>query len=220
MTTFRLEVEGDLACFTRPEMKVERVSYDMITPSAARAIFESILWKPSMRWEIQRIELLKPIRWITVRRNEVASKSPTPTVQSVMRGGDADLGLYMDEDRQQRASLLLRDVAYRLEARIVVTDPSSREPLVKFEEMFRRRAQHGQCVNQPYLGCREFACRFRLLDNTAVQRPALDESRDLGLMLYDLDYADPEHPSPVWFRARLDHGSVAVPAPGSTELLR
>lgn len=220
MTTFCLEVEGDLACFTRPEMKAERVSYEVITPSAARAIFEAILWKPAIDWEVERIEVLRPIRWLTIRRNEVASKVPTATVQAAMRTGSGSLGLYVDEDRQQRSSLLLRDVAYRLHARLVAGRRPTGEPLAKYEQIFRRRAARGQCVNQPYLGCREFDCRFRLIDGRANDPPTLEETRDLGVMLYDLDFADPERPAPIWFRARMERGVVAVPGRASPELLR
>lgn len=220
MTTFCLEVEGDLACFTRPEMKAERVSYDVITPSAARAIFEAILWKPAIDWEVERIDVLRPVRWLTIRRNEVASKVPVTSVRAAMRAGTGMLALYADEDRQQRGSLLLRDVAYRLHARLVPGRGARGEPLAKYEDMFRRRAAHGQCVTQPYLGCREFACRFRLVDAAEDVAQALAETRDLGLMLYDLDYADPDRPAPLWFHARMQDGVVAVPGRASPDLLR
>lgn len=121
MTSFCLEVEADLACFTRPEMKVERVSYDVITPSAARAIFEAILWKPALDWEVTRIDVLRPIRWLTLRRNEVASKVPLGSVRKAMREGSGSLGLDVEDDRQQRASQLLRDVGYRIHARMLVS---------------------------------------------------------------------------------------------------
>lgn len=137
-----------------------------------------------------------------------------------MRAGSGALGLYVDDDRQQRGSLLLRDVAYRLHARLVSGRGTVGEPLAKYEDMFRRRAARGQCVTQPYLGCREFACRFRLVEGPSDRRAALDETRDLGVMLYDLDYADPERPAPIWFRARMEHGAIAVPRPASPELLR
>ena len=114
-----LEVRGDFACFTRPEMKVERVSYDLITPSAARAVFEAILWKPAIRWRVRRIEVLRPIRWINLRRNEVASVVSTRNVETAMRAGSGDLGLYIEDERQQRAGLFLRDVAYRLHAELI-----------------------------------------------------------------------------------------------------
>jgi CRISPR-associated protein Cas5d len=220
MGTLCLEVRGELACFTRPEMKVERVSYDVMTPSAARAIFDAILWKPAMRWQVERIDVLRPIAWMSVRRNEVASKVSVDAVRSAMRRGmPGDLGLYADEDRQQRASLLLRDVGYRIWARPVLTDRAGPgDTLTKFEEMFRRRASRGQCVNQPYLGCREFACAFELAE--APGTPAIEDSRDLGVMLYDLDFADPSHPAPMFFRARLEAGSVRVPSPDSPAVLR
>jgi CRISPR-associated protein Cas5d len=214
-----LEVRGEFACFTRPEMKVERMSYDVMTPSAARAIFDAILWKPAMRWQVDRIDVLRPIQWLSLRRNEVGSKVPVDSVKSAMRHGSGSLGLFVDDDRQQRAGLLLRDVAYRIWARPVLTRAAGPDDsLVKFEEMFRRRARRGQCVNQPYLGCREFACSFELADGPGM--PAIDETRDLGVMLYDLDFRDPARPSPLFFRARLEGGSVTVPAPGSPEVLR
>ena len=114
--TFCLQATGDFACFTRPEMKVERVSYDLITPSAARAVFEAILWKPALRWRVHRIEVLKPIRWINLRRNEVGSVISASNVQQAMSAGQGDLALYVEDERQQRAGLFLRDVAYRLHA--------------------------------------------------------------------------------------------------------
>lgn len=215
-----LEVRGEFACFTRPEMKVERVSYDVITPSAARAIFEAILWKPAMRWQVERIDVLRPISWMTVRRNEVASKVPVDAVRAAMRRGTpGDISLYADDDRQQRASLLLRDVGYRIWARPELTSRAGPgDTLAKFDEMFRRRASRGQCVNQPYLGCREFACSFELVE--APASPAIDDSRDLGVMLYDLDFEDPTHPTPLFFRARLEQGTLRVPPPDSPAVLR
>ena len=211
-TTFCLEVRGDFACFTRPEMKVERVSYDLITPSAARAIFEAILWKPAMRWQVRRIEVLAPIRWINLRRNEVAAVVSTRNVESAMRAGSGDLGLYIEEERQQRAGLFLRDVAYRLHAALVLhPDAPPGEPLIKYEEMFARRASKGQCVNQPYLGCREFAADFRLVADLAAEPPPLAESRDLGFMLHDLDFSDSNDPKPRFFRAQMTEGVIDVP---------
>lgn len=215
MKRFCLEVTGDFACFTRPEMKVERVSYDVITPSAARAVFESILWKPAIRWHVRRIEVLKPIRWINLRRNEVRSKVSVSTVVTAMNGGDADPSIYADEpeERQQRAGLFLRDVAYRLhadlEARPERDDPA---PEQKYVAMFERRATKGQCVNQPYLGCREFAAHFRLVSDASAEPPAINESRNLGWMLHDLDFRDPSDPKPVFFRAELRHGVVETDA--------
>ena len=160
---FCLEVAGPYACFTRPEMKVERVSYDVITPSATRAVFESILWKPAIRWRVTQIEVLRPIRFINLRRNEVSAVVSTRNVQQAMHAGSGNLALYIEDERQQRAGYFLRDVAYRLHAELSLA-PGCTEPLIKYTEMFTRRARKGQCVNQPYLGCREFAAQFRLVE--------------------------------------------------------
>lgn len=216
-----LEVWGDLACFTRPEMKVERVSYDVMTPSAARAIFESILWRPSILWRIHRIEVLEPIRWLSFRRNEVGSKVPVGSVKSAMKSGTGRLALHIEDDRQQRAGLLLRDVRYRIHASFTMTQKAGpAENAGKFAEMFRRRAQKGQVFNQPYLGCREFACGFRYVENPGQEPPPIAEDRDLGLMLYDLDFSDPKEPKPAFFAARLIRGALEVPVWESAEVLR
>ena len=218
---FLLEVRGDWACFTRPEMKVERVSYDLITPSAARAVFEAILWKPALRWEVRRIEVLNPVRWTNLRRNEVASVISSRNVQQAMHAGQGALALYVDEDRQQRAALLLCDVAYRLHADLVVRpDRRDLEPPAKFFAMFERRARAGQCVNQPYLGCREFAARWRLVDDLAAEPPPIAETRDLGWMLHDLDFSNPSDPQPRFFRAQMTQGAVEVPACDADEVAR
>jgi len=208
MTSFCLEVSGDFACFTRPEMKVERVSYDVITPSAARSVFEAILWKPAIRWEVRRIEVLKPIKWISVRRNELKSKISVSNVKEAMNGTREDLAMLIEDERTQRASLLLRDVAYRLHAELLPVGDDARANPAKYREMFQRRAEKGQCVNQPYLGCREFAARFRLVTDPASEAPALTESRDLGWMLYDMDFAAVNDPKPRFFRADLQNGVI------------
>ena len=210
MNTFCLEVSGPFACFTRPEMKVERVSYDVITPSAARSVFEAILWKPQIRWRITRIEVLNPIRWINLRRNEVGAVVSTRNVQQAMNAGSGNLGLYIEDERQQRAGLFLRDVAYRLHAELILS-PKANDPLVKYTEMFARRAAKGQCVNQPYLGCREFAADFRLVADPATERPAIAETRDLGWMLHDLDFTNDSDPQPRFFRAEMKNGVILVP---------
>lgn len=215
MKSYCLEISGEFACFTRPEMKVERVSYDVITPSAARAVFESIFWKPAIRWHVRRIEVLEPIRWINLRRNEVASVISTRNVQQAMADGEGDLAIYVEDDRQQRAGLFLRDVAYRVHADMEVR--TSREdpgPPQKFFAMFERRATAGQCVNQPYLGCREFPARVRLVTTLASERPPLAETRDLGWMLHDLDFRDPADPQPVFFRAQMNAGVIDVNTSG------
>jgi CRISPR-associated protein Cas5d len=219
--TFCLEVRGDFACFTRPELKVERVSYDVITPGAARNIFQAILWKPAMDWVIERIEVLNPIKLINLRRNELASRISVGTVKPAMNAGHGNLGVYIEEDRQQRAGLLLRDVAYRLHAHLVLTPKAGAgDTPQKFSEMFRRRASAGQCINQPYLGTREFSCAFRLIETMAGEPPPQPINQSLGLLLYDLDYTTPSAPQPVFFRAQLKDGVLDVPAPDSTELLR
>lgn len=219
MKTFCLELSGPYACFTRPEMKVERVSYDLMTPSAARACFEAVLWKPAIRWHMRKIEVLRPIRWINLRRNEVASVVSTRNVEAAMKNGKGDLGLYIEEDRQQRAGLFLRDVAYRVHADLeflAASDPEANA--TKYYEMFERRAIKGQCVNQPYLGCREFAAAFRLVLDPATEPAPIAETRDLGFMLHDLDFSKPADPVPRFFRAQLENGAVQVPAWDSAEV--
>ncbi len=216
MKTYCLEISGDFACFTRPEMKVERVSYDVITPSAARAVFEAIFWKPAIRWHVRRIEVLAPIRWINLRRNEVASVISTRNVQQAMDEGEGDLAIHVEDDHQQRAGLFLRDVAYRVHADLEVrSDRGDPEPPQKFFAMFERRAAAGQCVNQPYLGCREFAARFRLVTDPTSERSPIAETRDLGWMLHDLDFRNPVDPQPVFFRAEMRAGVIDVDAKGA-----
>jgi CRISPR-associated protein Cas5d len=218
MNRYCLAISGDLACFTRPEMKVERVSYDIITPSAARAVFEAILWKPAIRWHVRRIEVLKPVRFMNLRRNEVGSKVSTSNVTKAMNGSDIDLSIYADDpsERAQRASLLLRDVAYRVHADLEVrADRQDPMPPQKYHAMFERRAQNGQWVNQPYLGCREFDARVRWVANTAAEPQPINETRDLGWMLHDLDFNNPEDPQPVFFRAQMNAGVVEVGVQGA-----
>jgi CRISPR-associated protein Cas5d len=215
MKRYCLEIAGEFACFTRPEMKVERVSYDVITPSAARAVFEAILWKPAIRWHVRRIEVLNPVRWINLRRNEVASVISTRNVQEAMSAGEGDLAIYADDrkHREQRAGLFLRDVAYRLHADLEVRDDrDDPAPPQKYFAMFERRAKSGQCVNQPYLGCREFAARMRLVEDPAREPLPVSDTRDLGWMLYDLDFSDRNDPKPIFFRARMTAGVIDVDA--------
>jgi len=232
MKGFCLEVSGAYACFTRPEMKVERVSYDVITPSAARAVFDAILWKPAIRWQVTRIEVLSPIRWISVRRNEVGAVASTRKSH-----------IFIEDDRQQRAGLLLRDVKYRLfaefefipsEKRCKVYNPIPEylhdteeleivrqdEKPAKYAAMFERRAKKGQCFNQPYLGCREFSANFRLVDPAVEPAIPIPETRDLGWMLYDLDYSNPVDPKPLFFRPKIENGVITVPGRNSSEEVR
>jgi CRISPR-associated protein Cas5d len=229
--TFCLEVKGDYACFTRPEMKVERVSYDVITPSAARGIFEAVFWKPAIRWRIRKIEVLNPIKWISVRRNEVGQTA-----------SDRSHGIYIEDARQQRAGLFLRDVAYRLHAElefIPLSDRPKAHSLIpeslqeawettefrkdenpgKYYSIFERRARKGQCFNQPYLGCREFSCNVRLIDDLPSEPSPIDETLDLGFMLYDLDYnANAESPPAAFFRVVISRGVIEIPSWESEEV--
>ena len=198
--SYCLDIKGDFACFTRPEMKVERVSYDAITPSAARSIFEAILWKPSIRWQVTRLEILNPVRWISVRRNEIGSTISERSINQAMNASKGELGLYVEEERQQRAGLFFRDVRYRIYANLIFDQ--EKEPdsnYGKYSKMFERRAEKGQCFNQPYLGCREFSCHFQLIDSLVKEPPPISETRTLGWMLYDLDYRDSSNPMPRFF---------------------
>ncbi len=217
MKRYCLAVSGEFACFTRPEMKVERVSYDVITPSAARALFEAILWKPAIRWHVRRIEVLKPIHWINLRRNEVGAVISTRNVQQAMTADDGDLALYVEDERQQRAGLFLRDVAYRVHADLEMCND---EPPQKYLEMFERRAAKGQWVNQPYLGCREFAADVRPVVDVDSQPLAIDETRDLGWMLHDLDFTQASNPQPRFFRAQMNKGVIEVPSFDGTEVAK
>jgi CRISPR-associated protein Cas5d len=219
MRTYCLEVSGDFACFTRPEMKVERVSYDVMTPSSARAVFESILWKPAIRWHVEKIEVLKPIRWVSIRRNEVGAVVSVRNAQEAMNKGSGNLGLNIEDERQQRAGLFLRDVAYRIHAHFeLLPNAGENNTMSKFLDMFERRAEKGQCVNQPYLGCREFACDFKLVDTAKPQIAPIEETRDLGWMLHDMDYTNAADPQPRFFRAQLADGVLNVPAWNSEEV--
>lgn len=239
MKGFCLDVSGDFACFTRPEMKVERVSYDVITPSAARGIFSAIFWKPAISWRITKIEVMNPIRWTSVRRNEVSAVASQKSE-----------GILVEDARQQRAGLILRDVRYRLHAEFDFIPPEKRtkarnpspewlseaeeaalyrqaearpdEKEAKYAAMFDRRATKGQCFMHPYFGCREFSCKVVRL----VRHPELEidkpipETRDLGFMLFDLDYSDPKDIRPMFFRPQLVNGVIGVPHPASGEVYR
>lgn len=205
---FRLKVSGENACFTRPEMKVERVSYEVMTPSAARGILEVILWKPAIKWNILQIDVLNPIKWESVRRNEVGKVVPAGSVKSAMKKGTGDLGLYIEDERQQRAGLFLRDIAYVIHAEFEMTDRAENDDtVIKFTEMFIRRASIGQCFHRPYFGCREFPVDFKFIPKDADPLPTLTTTRDLGWMLYDLDYSGNE-PMPKFFHAEMIDGKI------------
>ena len=216
----KLKVWGDFACFSRPEMKVERVSYDVITPSAARGILEAILWKPEMRWVIQKIEVLKPIQWINIRRNEVSKKismAGKTGVTSAMKKGEGTLGLYIENERQQRASLLLKNVAYIIYADIELTQIAKQnETLTKYREMFERRVRKGQCFHPPYFGCREFSVNFSEVDGNET---AIKQDMELGWMLYDIDYSA-KAISPQFFKAYMYQGEIQVPHRDSSEVVQ
>ena len=221
---FCLEVWGPMACFTRPERRVERGSYDVITPSAARAIFEAIFWKPAIHWQVTKIEVLNEIQWMSVRRNEVgavAGKTP----------------IFIEEKRQQKNTLLLKDVRYRLWAKLEFIPQRKRqskerdlfdviehtdENPAKYNAIFERRAAKGQCFNQPYLGTRECVASFRLVHPETEKLDApVSDSRDLGIMLYDMDFEkDLKNPSAMFYRAKMENGVIIVPPVNSEEILR
>ncbi len=215
-----LEISGDYALFSRPEMKVERVSYDVITPSAARGLLEAIYWKPQIRWVIDRIHVLNPIRFTNFRRNEIDTKIPirgATGVKAAMTSGQGNLGVAVDEHRQQRAAMLLRDVRYRIEAHF---DNLSGDEPGKHLDMFSRRARKGQCFHQPYLGCREFPARFEFVEpGSAPAEPhdSLKGERDLGWMLHDIEFEQApvtkkvKSTTPRFFRAVMRDGVIEVP---------
>lgn len=207
----RVEVWGDYALFTRPEMKTERVSYDVMTASAARGILEAIYWHPGLKWVIDRIYVLNPIRFTNIRRNEVKSKISARNISTVMKGRNKDLALYTTEDIQQRASLVLKDVHYVIEAHFElteqVTEGDSKE---KFYAIVNRRLKNGQCYSQPYFGCREFSAQFKLYDKEMIETAYPNEEKDLGFVLYDMDYSDLNHIQPMFVRAIMKNGMVTL----------
>lgn len=210
----RLHVWGERACFTRPEMKVERVSYDVITPSAARGILEAIHWKPAIRWHVDRIQVLKPVRFESIRRNEVGGKLSAAAVAKAMKAGRTEgLATVIEDDRQQRAATVLRDVAYVIHAHFDLTDRAGPDDNVgKHLDIFNRRARKGQTFHAPCLGTREFPAAFTLVEaDTDVPGvdPALAGERDLGWMLHDIDFSDGK--TPRFFRARMIDGLIEVP---------
>ena len=209
----KLKVWGERACFTRPEMKVERVSYDVITPSAARGILEAIHWKPAIRWHIDRITVLNPIRFETLRRNEVGSKLAAGTVNKAMKSSDTGIVVsFVDQDRQQRAATLLRDVAYIIEAHFELTEKAGAEDNQgKHLDIFVRRARKGQCFQTPCLGNREFPANFELVEqgSTLAIHPELQGAKNLGWMLHDIDFNNDN--TPHYFRAEMKDGLIEVP---------
>lgn len=234
-----LHISGDFACFTRPEMKVERVSYDVITPSAARGILEAIYWKPQIRWVIDRIHVLKPIRFTNIRRNEVGAKASAPTAAAMKGETVAAAGILIEDARQQRAATLLTNVAYVIEAHFDILDfrfekngPElpAKDCEGKHLDMFNRRACDGQCFHQPCLGNREFPARFTLLEDGVPfppsELPPEQLNKELGWMLHDIAYLPADknakdsfltnrgkrvRAEPRFFNAKLENGILTVP---------
>ncbi len=205
---YHVRIRGEFACFTRPEFKTERVSYEVITPSAARGVLEAVLWKPAIQWHIRRILVLSPPRFIQLKRNEVTRKASVANALHAMRSGKP-LEYFADEDRAQRNTLALRDVDYAVEAEFRMTErrgPADNPR--KFDEMFRRRLEKGQFHMQPYLGCREFPAIVEPYNGDPL--PVASESRNLGYMLRGITYG-PERNEPVFFEARLDRGVIEIP---------
>ena len=196
-------------------MKVERVSYDVITPSAARGVVEAIYWKPEIRWRITRLHVLNEIRFTSLRRNEVASKISAVSASRAMKAGRGNLGLFVEEDRQQRAATILRDVAYVIEAEFDIL--SGEDNPGKHLDQFNRRAERGQCYTRPYLGTREFDCQFTLVDDPAPSHYAEKGERDLGYMLHDIDFVNDM--TPHFFRATMRDGVIDVPALSDMEVI-
>lgn len=228
----KLRVRGEYASFNRPEMKVERVSYDVMTPSAARGILEAIHWKPGTRWAVDAIHVLNPIRFTHVRRNEIGGKIPSKSALTAMSGRPADLGIAVEEHRQQRAAMVLKDVDYGIEARLLVLRPDLgadgrplESPEAKHLETFKRRASKGQCFHHPYLGTREFPAWFELAEDFPPCPPELRGHHELGIMLLDVVY-EPDAKNgtiidsnqgarltatPIFFEAVMQDGVIRIP---------
>ena len=217
----QVEVWGDYACFTRPEMKTERVSYDVMTPSAARGLLESIYWHPGLRWVIECIHVCSPIRFTNIRRNEVKDVISARAVKSVMEKGQGIDELYLatTESIQQRAAMVLKDVHYVIDAHFDMTDKAAPgDNPGKFQDIIKRRLERGQCYSMPYFGTREFAAHFARCTELPPCPEELLGERDLGWMLWDMDYTDPQDIKPKFFRAKLVDGAMDVPPPESGEV--
>lgn len=226
----KLKIWGEYACFTRPEMKAERVSYDVITPSAARGVLEAIHWKPAIRWVIDKIHVLNKISFDNIRRNEVSGKILESNVQKAMEGKEVDLYQSITEERQQRAAMVLKNVAYVIEAHFEMTAKAGEsDNPEKHYNIFLRRARDGQCFHRPYLGCREFPAYFELIDDSGKSPESElkdDGVKDLGWMLYDLEFKDEKavgiysEITPKFFRAEMKDGIIDVAKQGKDEVKR
>lgn len=237
--SIKIHISGEFACFTRPEMKVERVSYDVITPSAARGILEAIYWKPQIRFVIDRLHILKPIRFTNIRRNEVGSKASAPTAAAMRGETVAAPGIIIEDARQQRAATLLRDVSYVIEAHLDILDRRFEktgpempvnEVAGKHLDMFKRRARKGQCFHQPCLGTREFPAQFSLIEDDSqlpsCELPPEQLNKELGWMLHDIAYLPADKKAkdsfltgqgkrvrtePRFFNAKIKNGIITIP---------
>lgn len=207
----RVRVWGDLALFSRPEMKVERCSYDVITPSAARGLLEAVYWHPGMCWKIDKIYVRKPIQFTSVRRNEVKNKVQASSALNVINGGEKPLYICSKKDIVQRAAILLRDVEYIIEAHFEMTEKAnSSDNPGKFKDIIMRRFRRGECYHMPYFGCREFPANFELFAEEEISTPYDGQEKDLGYMLYDFDYSDSQDIKPMFFRAVMKDGILDV----------
>lgn len=216
----KVEVWGDYGCFSRPEMKVERVSYDVMTPSAARGLVEAIYWHPGMRWVIDRIHVCAPIRFTNVRRNEVKDTVKAPNMKRLMESGKGKSYIATPESIQQRAAMILRDVHYVIEAHFEMTDKAApSDNPGKFQDIINRRLERGQFYHQPCFGVREFPAHFQKCERIPDCPDELKGQKDLGWMLLDLDYSDPEDIRPKFFRAMLVDGVLNVPPFDSEEVM-
>ena len=215
-----VEVWGAYACFSRPEMKVERVSYDVITPSAARGLIEAVYWHPGLKWIIDSIRVCAPIRFTNVRRNEVKDVISCKTAKKLMENG-GEAWIATPDSIQQRASMVLRDVHYVINAHFEMTDRAGAgDNPGKFQDIVKRRLEKGQFYHQPCFGVREFPAHFQMCENLPPCPEELKGRKDLGWMLYDMDYSDPENIKPMFFRAILEDGILRVPSELSGEVLK
>ncbi len=213
----KLKIWGERACFTRPEMKVERVSYEVPTPSGIRGILEAIYWKPSIRWQVNRIHVYNPIKFENIRRNELGGKLAKNKITKAMKDGKSPVETFIEEDRQQRASLILKDVKYIVEAQIEFTSDEDNN-IGKHLDIFNRRASKGQCFHQPCFGCREFPVNFELVQDDIPISKMRD--KDLGFMLYDMDFSDKKNIKPMFFKTEMINGIIEVPHLTSEEVKR
>lgn len=202
--SIKMEVWGDYACFSRIELKIERVSYDVPTPSAARGIIESIFYHPGLKWHIDKIYIMNPIRFTSIRCNEVKSKISASKIMKEANGKGVS---YIDrnKDIEQRSALMLCDVHYVIEAHFEMTDRANESDNPgKFQDIIKRRLRKGQAYSQPYFGMRQCTTHFRLWEGGEI--PTIPETRDLGFMVFDMDYSDPNDIQPMFFRAKLENG--------------